>query len=103
MGGHPACVVTVATGEHHLLTRFQGENVFLGPMSPGGRWLAYTVQENDGADIWLCDVNSGVIVRLTDGFGLCVDPEWSPDGRRLAFVKQVDAVFQVWIAESPWF
>jgi len=78
--------------------------------SPDGKWLAYTVQDNQrsgsvgleaflrtgvppwamGTDIWLSNTQSGEAKNLTGGKGNNWLPVWSPNGRYLAFLSDRD-------------
>ncbi len=51
--------------------------------SPDGTTVAFSHQ----GWIWLLDLDSGVARRLTDGGAVDARPRWSPDGRRIAFVR----------------
>lgn len=51
--------------------------------SPDGRTLAFAHQ----GWIWLLDLDSRVARRLTDASGVDARPRWSPDGQRIAFVR----------------
>lgn len=51
--------------------------------SPDGTTLAFAHQ----GWIWLLDLGSGAARRLTDGSGVDARPRWSPDGSRIAFVR----------------
>jgi len=65
-----------------------------GRISPDGRFIAYRVRETDWKDnayvrqIWLVRVATGESLQLTRGSKSSDAPEWSPDGRWLAFVTE---------------
>jgi Tol biopolymer transport system component len=52
-------------------------------ISPDGSTIAFSYQ---GA-IWTTPRAGGTMTRLTDGTGLDIEPAWSPDGKRIAFVR----------------
>jgi Tol biopolymer transport system component/predicted Ser/Thr protein kinase len=56
-------------------------------ISPDERRLAFEQTDRDGrhVDIWVSNMASGAMNRLTFGPGLNEGPIWSPDGRRIAF------------------
>ena len=53
-------------------------------ISPDGRRIAATIYERGASDIWIGDIERGVMQRLTTEGG-CVDPVWSPDGSTIYF------------------
>src|SRR5579872_202120 len=53
-------------------------------LSPDGKRIAYSVQNNDRvgrpySQVWVLDVASGQSTRLGDASGSSSDPRWSPD------------------------
>jgi dipeptidyl aminopeptidase/acylaminoacyl peptidase len=63
-------------------------------ISPDGRFIAYRVRETDWKEnayvrqIWLVNVATGTSFQLTRGKKSSDAPEWSPDGRWLAFIGE---------------
>jgi dipeptidyl aminopeptidase/acylaminoacyl peptidase len=72
-------------------------------ISPDGRFVAYTTRETHwaensyGMQLWLAEVRTGQIVKLTNSKGVNREPEWSPDGRWLAFISSRDGAPQVYV------
>ncbi len=54
-------------------------------LSPDGRRLAITIGAGDRRDIWLDDLASGTLTRLTSEGSANERPEWSPDGARVLY------------------
>ncbi len=107
--------------EEALRVRSFGQLVPVG-LSPDGKWLAYTVQDNQrsrsvdletyartgvpswsvGTDIWISNVENGETRNLTGGKGNNWLPVWSPNGLYLAFLSDRDGSghARVWIWDS---
>lgn len=54
--------------------------------SPDGRTIALSGNSGGVSDLYLLDVESGDVTRLTDDRYADLQPAWSPDGHTLAFV-----------------
>jgi Tol biopolymer transport system component len=63
--------------------------------SPDGQWLAFDSDRDGERGIYVADVN-GQGVRRVSGPGFASVPSWSPDGRRIAFVRSEPRQPQVW-------
>ena len=54
-------------------------------LSPDGQRVAVGVSGEAGDDVWLYDLNRGVMSPLSRGAQMAVWPTWTPDGRRVLF------------------
>jgi serine/threonine-protein kinase len=62
---------------------------FYARLSPDGTRIALDIRDQDN-DIWTWDIARQSLARLTFDPGLNRSPEWSPDGKRIAFSARRD-------------
>jgi serine/threonine-protein kinase len=63
--------------------------------APGGRRIAVDFTTVDGRDVWLADLGTGALTRVTfrrDGH----DATWGPDGSFLTFISAQNGVLGIW-------
>jgi TolB protein len=88
--GSPQVYVMPAGGGAAKRVTFQGKYNQTPRWSPrtDKPQIAFTGRDERGVfDVFILDVKSGRIDRLTQGKGSNLDPTWSPDGRLIAYVS----------------
>jgi eukaryotic-like serine/threonine-protein kinase len=66
-------------------------------LSPDGRRIAMTLANAGRSDIWIYDLPSGPLTRLTTQGTLNDRPEWMPDGRAVLFRSNRGALNALWL------
>jgi Tol biopolymer transport system component len=64
--------------------------------SPDGKRIAVGVLNGAGRDIWIYDTRATTLERLTTEGSLNTSPEWTPDGRRVAFISNRSGSSALW-------
>jgi len=52
-----------------------------------GRWLVFARYDHDAIELWSLDMRDGRTRKMTSGGAVNLEPRFSPDGTRLAFVS----------------
>jgi len=55
--------------------------------SVDGRWVVFARYDHDAVELWLLDLRDGRRRQLTSDRAVNLEPRFSPDGKRLAFVS----------------
>ena len=77
-------------------------------LDPRQRFVAYTQEAADARQLFILPLRGGPAIQLTASEKSVSDPHWSPDGRRLAFIRDgsvwvigTDGSRQVRVTEHP--
>jgi TolB protein len=69
--------------------------------SPDGSRIAFVAGENDEEDLFVLDVQTGVVTPLVIRPGRDVAPAWSPDSQRLVFASDQDGDLELYLISVP--
>ncbi|HSR51279.1 MAG TPA: winged helix-turn-helix domain-containing protein [Acidobacteriota bacterium] len=83
-------------GRERRLTSFGGPFAGSPRISPDGRWVVFDARPHGHADIFVSEVESGRLQRLTRADSNELAPAWSPDGRWIYFGSNRGGRWQIW-------
>ena len=85
----------IETGEQEQLGTFRGMT-FAPRFSPDGRQVLMSMERSGNSDIFVMDLSTRRLTRLTDNPSIDVSPTMSPDGRRIAFTSDRGGTQQIY-------
>jgi serine/threonine-protein kinase len=91
--------VVLADTLGHVRVLVQEPRNYASPrLSPDGKRLALTIASTIGTrgDIWIYDIASATLTKLTSDGELNNRPEWSPDGKRVIYVSNRGGRAALW-------
>ncbi|MBK8782679.1 MAG: PD40 domain-containing protein [Anaerolineales bacterium] len=83
--------------EQTRLTEFTAEDLSI---SPDGTRVAFVSNANGNADIYILDIATHNVTRITDAAEKDSAPSWSHDGTRLAFESFRDGNFEIYMVNA---
>ena len=66
-------------------------------MSPDGRLVAFNSDRDGPGDLYVLEISSGRVARLTTGLAVRSQPSWSRDGGRLLFSATSTGVDEIYV------
>ena len=70
------------------LSFLEFDSIYEIDISPDGKQLALTAQKNNRCDLYIYDIESELLQQITDDNYLVYSPNWSSDGKKIAFVSE---------------
>lgn len=102
--GHDRLFVMRAdgTGQRRLTARTeQGELEAAAAWSPDGTRLAHVIRRaGESSEVWVTELATGAMTRVSPAGARDSDPSWSPDGRHLVFGSERDGNVELIVARA---
>ncbi|MEO7366883.1 MAG: protein kinase, partial [Gemmatimonadaceae bacterium] len=94
-GSTTSRVVIAGDGAERVLIPSEAE--YANPrFSPDGKRIALSIGGTDGSDVWVYEIASGTMQKLTNEGKVNERPEWTPDGKRVLYRSDRDSTSAIW-------
>ena len=77
----------IKAGGMNKVIRLDFDGVFSPQFSPDGKEIVFSALEDGYSDLYIIDIETGELTRLTQDFFDCMDPKWSPCGNFIIFAS----------------
>ncbi|GAB4523839.1 MAG: Tol-Pal system beta propeller repeat protein TolB [Amphiplicatus sp.] len=89
----------IETGEQEQLGSFRGMT-FAPRFTPDGTRVLMSMERGGNSDVFMMDLATRRLTRLTDNPAIDVSPSMSPDGRRIAFASDRGGSQQIYVMNA---
>ncbi len=97
MRGFPdICRIDLSRNRRDVLANYSGLNTG-SDLSPNGKEMALILSKDGNPELYIKNLRSGSLTRLTATRATEASPSWSPDGRQLVYVSDSSGTPQLYI------
>ena len=72
------------------------DSYFFPRYSPDGKKIIIAIGQSAGRDIWIYEIASGTMQKVSNAGTINERPEWSPDGQRILYRSNRDSIDAMW-------
>ncbi len=85
--------------EYKVLLGLLGSEVYAGNQTKSGK-IAFSTDRTGGGDIYVIDEDGNNLTQVTSDASPEVDPTWSPDGKKIAFVRYGGGFSLIYVVDA---
>ena len=88
-GKKDICVIDYDGHNHRQITQY-GSLTLSPSWSPDGNKIAFTSYKDGNPDLYVKDIYSGKVDKISSKQGINISPSWSPDGKKIALTLSLN-------------